>query len=998
MESGVGAAEHQPGHGEDPYGSIIATLLADEEARRRVTAALDERGLLQASTAEPKLQASGDAPDDLDSEAQRAAERVKEHWAVAIIQSAFMRKRLGNDLALLIAELGLDQDTATPSVAIAKSNASRKLPHDPTTGALYPMRASLVVFDGMGVEVATYMRFIVYMGRLMLFATLLNLSNLVINLDGVHADDILSKASINNAECPTNVHGAIELFTSCGVVFFLFWIRRQTQHKAKTIRRALEENRTLGAANFSVMVDGCPPQTDAAALRRVCARFGTVLHVGVAMNNRDLLLHLARRQRLMLSVHEAASELLSAVQRFRVAEGAAGKLHAERRMERAKTVLQQQADALSSHDVTLKQFLRTRRHRCVGKCFVTYNRTDAARACRKLGVGETVETASLPAATLRFGSPPDPSQVLWENLQVSRLSRVLRQLASTAIVLMMILIGSAIISAANIAKPYLEIAILCEQKFEHNHTSGHNDSAAASVADRSPYRSPDRSPDGIPDGGWLGVIWPRIGNGCDVPSKPAPQCDLGLFETLPVLIGSTAALIFGHVIIFIAVPILAHTLERPHFVSQREVSIFLKLSFFQVFNVLVCAYGLLYFQGDTVRDWLGDAGALILNGLVGDTLIIGLGVDGLRPDVLLRRHVLAPRAKSQFRMNELYAIDSDVQLAFRLQLGAKVFMLTLLFGPAIPLVYPVAGIFCLTASLVDKWHFLRTLKPPPRADALRVMHAMVSWWMPLAVMARLGFAAVVYYALPCGCSGGVPVMRPVQYGVIGGSALLMVPTACFIVQELGLFCKRRVDGCCGNESGDHGRVDDDDEEEGPSAIQATLRAVEEGVITALAPARVDKPVLDELPGTSASVSRVEVRMRETFTAGSQPFGARSSPRSELTAPLVSYEPEAPLHDPVADVPAPSTTTHAHPQRDGAHSGLALADTDGMQLYMPPLTAKLMETNLLLDPLQARLRRRRQRIAQEGLSAVSPRRSLSPERNPPPLPPPAVDQTSATVGE
>ena len=88
---------------DDPYGSMIAVLLADEEARRRVTAAL----ALQASTAEPKSSSSGDALDE-DSEAQIAAERVKQNWAVAVIQSAFMRKRLGNDLALLIAELGLD--------------------------------------------------------------------------------------------------------------------------------------------------------------------------------------------------------------------------------------------------------------------------------------------------------------------------------------------------------------------------------------------------------------------------------------------------------------------------------------------------------------------------------------------------------------------------------------------------------------------------------------------------------------------------------------------------------------------------------------------------------------------------------------------------------------------------------------------------------------------------------------------------------------------------
>ena len=66
-----------------------------------------------------------------------------------------------------------------------------------------------------------------------------------------------------------------------------------------------------------------------------------------------------------------------------------------------------------------------------------------------------------------------------------------------------------------------------------------------------------------------------------------------------------------------------------------------------MFNVLACAYGLLYFAGDTVRDWIGDTAALVLNVLVGDTFVICWGIDGMRPDVLIRRRLLAPRAASQ---------------------------------------------------------------------------------------------------------------------------------------------------------------------------------------------------------------------------------------------------------------------------------------------------------------------------------------------------------------
>ena len=534
-------------------------------------------------------------------DAKEKAEQVERNWAVVIIQSAFVRKRLHHDLALFITEMGLDEDDLVPpSLATARSFADRKLLRNPATNSLYSLRAPLSVFDSMGVEVATYMRFIVYTGRFMAFCTLLNASNLVINLDGGQADnDLLSKLSINNAVCPTNAHGAIELFTSLATVLYLFWARRQMFQKATQIRKELHENRVVSAANFSVMVDDCPAQTSAADLRRMCSRFGTVLHVGVALNNRGLLHHVARRQSLMLSAHEATTELISAVRHTRgVAPGGLEQRRAQKRMERARVSLEHCASVLATHDARLQKQLSDQRHTCVGKAFVTFNRSDTARSCQSAATGELLPNDGRPpgglATVVRFRAPPDPSQVLWDNLQFSRCSQWLRQLLSTAVVLVFIIIGCGIISAANIAKPYIEIAVLCERAATNhtglNYTSvGRSSSLGGALG---------------PRGEWTGTFWPSIGNGCDVPPTPVPQCNLGLFETLPVLLGSTVALIFGHVIIFILVPVLASTVERPHFTRQREVSIFIKLSFFQVFNVVVTAYGLLYFQGAHIHTYM----------------------------------------------------------------------------------------------------------------------------------------------------------------------------------------------------------------------------------------------------------------------------------------------------------------------------------------------------------------------------------------------------------
>ena len=118
------------------------------------------------------------------------------------------------------------------------------------------------------------------------------------------------------------------------------------------------------------------------------------------------------------------------------------------------------------------------------------------------------------------------------------------------------------------------------------------------------------------------------------------------------------------------------------------------------------------------------------------------------------------------------------------QLAAKVICLAFVFSPALALLFPIGTIFCLSANLIDTHAFLRVVRPPPRAHSLRVMYSMVCWWMPIAVMGRLGYASLVYYSLPCGCDAeGSPLLRPVQYIVLFGAAALAIPVACFIARE-----------------------------------------------------------------------------------------------------------------------------------------------------------------------------------------------------------------------
>jgi len=134
-----------------------------------------------------------------------------------------------------------------------------------------------------------------------------------------------------------------------------------------------------------------------------------------------------------------------------------------------------------------------------------------------------------------------------------------------------------------------------------------------------------------------------------------------------------------------------------------------------------------------------------MNALFGDlTVILGV-IDLVRPDKLITRYVLAPRAATQVEMNALYAQDADFYLPFRYQartmptgvlhlhctyctyctycttsylpsrsqLALKIVCLTLAFCPAVPLLLPYAAVFMLVSYRIDRYNLLRVVEPPP---------------------------------------------------------------------------------------------------------------------------------------------------------------------------------------------------------------------------------------------------------------------------------------------
>ena len=131
--------------------------------------------------------------------------------------------------------------------------------------------------------------------------------------------------------------------------------------------------------------------------------------------------------------------------------------------------------------------------------------------------------------------------------------------------------------------------------------------------------------------------------------------------------------------------------------------------------------------------WYATGGSLVLNSLVGDLVLVNIGIDFLRPDVILFRHFLAKRARTQRAMNALYKRDSDIYVAFRLQLVCKFFVCGLLYSTAFPILYIICFGACVSAGWIDRYNFLRVWAPPPPTSE-RLIGLVARVIVPIAIL------------------------------------------------------------------------------------------------------------------------------------------------------------------------------------------------------------------------------------------------------------------------
>lgn len=333
-----------------------------------------------------------------------------------------------------------------------------------------------------------------------------------------------------------------------------------------------------------------------------------------------------------------------------------------------------------------KQLSRSRYH-CTGYAFVTFNESAAAsRAVERIAQRRTFSRVF--GGGLLVERAPEPSDIIWENLQFSPRQQLLRQALSVAVLTLLLLVSVTLLTGVNLfqSDDYFLSKGLLEASFDF------------------------------------------------IPEEPS------FFELVLLQLVQNVLIIVGYVSVFITVPLLANLVERPHTKGAREATTMLKLAFFNcgitVTSVLVMTWvgteANSRPDGSFKRDWYPLGMSLILNTLIADIFLIQLVMDLARPQDLVRKHILARRAKTQARMNELYACSAEGLLAFRMQLLVKVLTLGFTFSFAMPALYLVLAIYGWLAQWVDRILFLRLLLPPPPTHG-RLMNYVVHWVLPFAI-------------------------------------------------------------------------------------------------------------------------------------------------------------------------------------------------------------------------------------------------------------------------
>eukprot|EP01137_Pigoraptor_chileana_P010212 Opistho-2@59487 len=351
-----------------------------------------------------------------------------------------------------------------PSVSVAIRRADSTRIKDQKTGADYPLNASPSALVPYGAGLPLMLEFEAFCAVLaFVFACIYGIPAAVMNHDGhlgkMDASDIFDNCTRtpdfshppmygwflgNRVEMPGWPYFAVDAVAFLLFVAVSLCFRKRLSEHAQLYGSELQSVRA-----YTVMCKGLPANaTDASVFVEYFSRWGRVARVTVSLDSMRIMRLMDKRHRAVMDLDvqfaKQAGDLYWWLERLWY--GARG----IDPVERAKNRLAR----IDAHIYAIKQ---TRVFRCTGYAFVTFATPQQAAGCLAFhnGGGMILRTfdsfmrclACRPPARTFMGRainvkpPPEPSDIMWQNLDVKLFARIVRNVTTGLVMLFVVALG-----------------------------------------------------------------------------------------------------------------------------------------------------------------------------------------------------------------------------------------------------------------------------------------------------------------------------------------------------------------------------------------------------------------------------------------------------------------------------------------------------------------------------------------------------------------------------
>ena len=386
----------------------------------------------------------------------------------------------------------------SPRLALAKKSYTERLPRDPTTGELFGRKTKPRPsdFEFLGLGVYSYIAHLHRMHQFFLLLALLSVSSIIANGYGgelAHRQInivtwLFTSTSLGNASSVSPSYGSTEFVISTAMTIFLYFALGTLEEDAERVEKKqitpadftvrisglalplalvltliLTLILTLTLTHNQVMISGLPrdgPAPVRAAINAAVEVAGKHISadnhivevagkpvdgVVVPQHQRELILmqrEIESNAKLIKEYKKDADRLKGS---GRLSMPGAGRLT---KLEKALEAAHATEAKLMAKAKTQVEKLGGTTPPCAGVAFVTFN--DANNAV-KLLQQESIVLPGLGAAPFKVERPPEPSDVLWENLGCT--DATARQLRGTVYMALLSMAGAFLIGASAYLQP-----------------------------------------------------------------------------------------------------------------------------------------------------------------------------------------------------------------------------------------------------------------------------------------------------------------------------------------------------------------------------------------------------------------------------------------------------------------------------------------------------------------------------------------------------------------